>query len=377
MLLRIAYQDPVAENEHDKLFCYHAYYGWEFCKATTGRVIRKDYDHLIRTGSNGQRDFGGIDPKKDNIIVLGDSFTSNLGIENTSEVFTEVLEQRLRNYNVINLGVNGYGTTQEYLKLKRLGAEYNPDIVVLMFYVRNDFYDNVGLLDWIKGYERPLFIRNEGELTLANVPVPKKPASQDTPAESIRQEPVRHSRLAALTQQALLQTKIGQWIGKKMENWESEQTRRRNLFSETPPEVVLASEDGKIKEAYGITCDILAMISKELRQKDVEFYVFVIPSIFQVRDDYFERIERFGLSQTDRFKPNEFLSKCGEEKEVKVLDMTPYLVAAENNYAQPYLYYPKDKHWTVAGNEMVANYIYDKLLEASTAIRQNSFGDGD
>ncbi len=363
ILVRLAYPDPF-KNEHDKLFCHDAYYGWQFCKDVVGRVVNADYDHIVRTGSNGQRDFGGIDPQKNNIVVLGDSFTSNLGIENTSDVFTEVLERRLSRYNVINLGVNGYGTTQEYLKLKRAGGKYNPDIVILMFYIRNDFYDNVGLLDWVKGYERPLFIRNERGLKLTNVPVP-------APALSLRDVLVRHSRLAALTRVALLQTNVGQWIRKKLQNQDVEQRKTSAFdFRETPVEVVLASEDDRIQDIYDITCDILSMISTELRQNQVEFYVFVIPSIFQVRDDYFRMIERFGLSQTDRFKPNELLQKCGEEKEIQVVDLAPMLIAAENNHAAPYLYFPREHHWTVSGNRMVADYIYDTLMGTSAAIRR-------
>jgi lysophospholipase L1-like esterase len=378
IVVRVAHQETAVKSERDKLYCYDAYYGWEYCKNVAGRVVRKDYSHVVRTGDNGQRDFGDIEKGKNNIVVLGDSFTSNIGIENTSDVFTEVLEKMLRNYNVINLGVNGYGTTQEYLRLKRLGFEYNPDIVILMFYVRNDFFDNVGLHDWIKGYERPLFVRSEGELTLTNIPVPKKPdsvqkspASPDTKSKSIIQMLVRHSRLVALIRKELPQTRPGQWIRQKFRSQDNEQLKRQK-FSKMPPEVLLVSEDDGIKEAYVITCDILAMISTELRQKEVEFYVFVIPTIFQVRNDYFQKIKRFGMSQTDRFKPNELLHKCGDEKEVNVLDLAPYLVEAENNYAQPYLYYPNEHHWTIAGNRMVASFIYDKLKETSTVIRQNT-----
>ena len=137
-------------------------------------LVTNDYAHVVRVGADGNRDFGSPDIRKRNIVVVGDSFTSNIGIEDPSNVFTEVLEQRLRTHNVINLGVNGYGTAQEYLKLKQVMPQYQPDIVILMFYVRNDFYDNIGLLRWISGYERPLFIQREDGLALTNVPVPRQ-----------------------------------------------------------------------------------------------------------------------------------------------------------------------------------------------------------
>jgi len=357
ILVRITYQNPVTQTEHDSLFCYDAYFGWDFCKSVVGRVVSTDYDHAIRTDENGQRDFGGLDAEKNNIVVLGDSFTSNIGIENISDVFTEVLEQRLQNFNVVNLGVNGYGTTQEYLKLERSGSEYDPDIVILMFYVRNDFYDNVGLLDWINGYGRPRFIQNEGELSLVNIPVPRKPVSPDIGPESIAEMLVRRSEFAALARTALMRTEFGQLF--------------TATTSDMPPEVVLASEEDSASEAYSITCNILGMISTQLRQSEVEFYVVVIPSIFQVRDDYFEKIESFGLSQADRFKPNELLGRCGEAMSFPVFDLAPFLVVAENKHTQPYMYYPQEHHWTIAGNKFVADLIFDELKTRSIAIRQS------
>ena len=140
-------------------------------------LVTRDYAHAVRIGADGSRDFGSPDIRERNIVVVGDSFTSNLGIEDPSNVFTEVLEQRLRTHNVINLGVNGYGTAQEYLKLKQAMPQYQPDIVMLMFYVRNDFYDNVELFRWMSGYERcsaPGFLDSGLKVITSTLPRPAR-----------------------------------------------------------------------------------------------------------------------------------------------------------------------------------------------------------
>ena len=43
---------------------------------------------------------------------------------------------------VINLGVGGYGTLQEYLVFQEFGQKFEPDLVLLGFYIRNDVQNN-------------------------------------------------------------------------------------------------------------------------------------------------------------------------------------------------------------------------------------------
>ena len=112
-------------------------------------------------------------------------------------------------------------------------------------------------------------------------------------------------------------------------------------------------------------------MSTELRQKQIEFYVFTVPSIFQVRNDYFKKIQSFGLSQADRFKPNELIRKCGKEMGFYVFDLSAHLVEIENNHPTPYLYYSNEHHWSVAGNHTVAEYIHETLRVTSTTLRRN------
>jgi lysophospholipase L1-like esterase len=71
------------------------------------------------------------------ILVLGDSITQGFGIEATDDVFTAVLETKLRtegvNAEVLNFGVSGYNTEQEVETLREKGVQFDPDLVVLAF----------------------------------------------------------------------------------------------------------------------------------------------------------------------------------------------------------------------------------------------------
>jgi lysophospholipase L1-like esterase len=105
------------------------------------------------------------------ILVLGDSFTWGYGVGD-DEVFARVLEKQLPHdpvrWEVLNAGVSGYGTDQEYLYLINEGFKYAPDIVVLAFLVFNDPRDNSATVQY--GLHKPAF--RSPNLDLTGVPVP-------------------------------------------------------------------------------------------------------------------------------------------------------------------------------------------------------------
>ena len=74
------------------------------------------------------------------IMFLGDSFTFGWAVDdtNTSPYYVNKLLKRNKlNVQVINAGIPGYNTEQEYYFLIKLTVKYKPDIVVLN-YVVND-----------------------------------------------------------------------------------------------------------------------------------------------------------------------------------------------------------------------------------------------
>ena len=102
--------------------------------------------HINSRGMRGDRDFTYAKPAgTTRVVVLGDSFTMGYEVD-ANQTYASVLEQELRargiNAEVMNTGVSGYGTTEEYLYLKRELLKYSPDLVVVGFY-GNDLVDNV------------------------------------------------------------------------------------------------------------------------------------------------------------------------------------------------------------------------------------------
>ena len=119
--------------------------------------------------------------------MLGDSFTWGYGVAD-DEVFTEVLEHNLAERGtrceVINTGVSGWGTDQEYLFLTDEGFKYEPDLVVVAFFLFNDPRNNSYSQQY--GLRKPVFLNLDLELTGVPVPKPRTgPAEVATEADPL------------------------------------------------------------------------------------------------------------------------------------------------------------------------------------------------
>lgn len=85
---------------------------------------------------------------EDLIFAIGDSFTK--GDPDPQEIaYTKFLQEKLitgtKSAQVINLGVGGYGSDQEFLLLKKvLENDVTPKVVIWQFYF-NDLYENMSL----------------------------------------------------------------------------------------------------------------------------------------------------------------------------------------------------------------------------------------
>ncbi len=126
----------------------------------------------VKHNSLGLRDIELSASAKPKILFVGDSFVWGNDVE-AEERFTELLRETLPGHEIVNAGVSGYGTDQEYLWLKRLWDRIEPAVVVLMFTVINDRWDNISNVRY-DGYFKPYFATAPGgQLVLGGQPVPK------------------------------------------------------------------------------------------------------------------------------------------------------------------------------------------------------------
>jgi GDSL-like Lipase/Acylhydrolase family len=158
-------------SERSLTYRYDAELGWapvpnSSSVVTTARTIHAQHNSL------GFRDIEFERSARPTMLFLGDSFVWGVDAE-ANERFTDLLRSRLSGLTILNAGVSGYGTDQEYLLLQRIWATIQPAVVVLTFCAANDRLDN-GTNVRYDGYQKPYFASAaDGTLALRGQPVPK------------------------------------------------------------------------------------------------------------------------------------------------------------------------------------------------------------
>ena len=126
----------------------------------------------VQNNSIGLRDIGQERGRKPTILFIGDSFTWGFDVE-AKDRFTEILRRKMPQAAIVNAGVPGYGTDQEYLLLERLWDAVKPDVVVLMYCSDNDRFDNTSNMRY-DGYYKPYVVQTpDGHWQFRGQPVPK------------------------------------------------------------------------------------------------------------------------------------------------------------------------------------------------------------
>ena len=107
---------------------------WELtpnCNVTE-KYVKHSKAYKVLTDKNGLR-FSGLprDPKKKNIIFLGDSFTYGLGLS-YEDTYIGYLEEKNLNYNLLNYGVIGYSPSVYHYQLNEIiSSKVNFDKIIL------------------------------------------------------------------------------------------------------------------------------------------------------------------------------------------------------------------------------------------------------
>jgi hypothetical protein len=315
--------------------------GWEFIPREKVKVI---YDgginHSITLNDDGFRDIPFTNKTGGNkIMVLGDSFVSNISVKD-STVFTQKMEDNLNDTSVYNLGVNGYGQVQEYLLLKKWLPKIQPDLIIVLIYLRNDFGDNVGKFSWL--YPRPTVEFTYDDKMHINQP--------DFTSFKVKKTPhfFYNLHLYRLVQRGLTKIK-SKLISAKQDPF-------------IPPELSICRspllED--TEEMYLTTQKLIGEIHQYATNNNTPIVFALAPSLLQVEDDKWSQLqlEDSGL-ELQRDLPNQRLKAFASANTIQMIDLMPALIQAHRNGA--ILYNSQEQHWTAQGNQVVADVLVEYI----------------
>lgn len=162
----------VPRNEVASIFQFDPQLGW----SPTPNAISTFPCNLrtinVHNNSLGLRDIEQAYTSKPTVLFIGDSFVWGYNVE-SDERFTEMLREKMPAYTIVNAGVSGFGTDQEYQMLRRLWPQLKPSIVVLIYHGDSDREDNSTNVRF-DGYYKPYIVdAGDDRWEWRGLPVPK------------------------------------------------------------------------------------------------------------------------------------------------------------------------------------------------------------
>lgn len=340
-----------AKTPHD-LFCqYHPLLGWTKIPDISATYTTDEYEVKERINSKGIRGPEYPYEKPENeyrILVLGDSFAEGYMV-GFDDLFSQVMKKKLnsqkqgagrKKVQVINAGVGGYSTDQEYLFFVSEGKKYHPDLVVLMFY-ENDVMYNVEEKHW-RGY-KPVLTRQNSSMVVKNYPVPKPAASGavDIPWFA-------HSKLYTYILNRITLEKTRASIPRVFHVWK----RKPDVHTKT---------------AWKATEIILEKLNDAVHAAGAKLLVFSIPSKQAVYLKLWEETKTFyGLSDmewnVDKAEEDLFVI-CKKLDIPLILPKERYRMEALSlKKENKRLYYKEDGHWNAPGHELCGKILSGYIL---------------
>ncbi|MFH0763613.1 MAG: SGNH/GDSL hydrolase family protein [Candidatus Omnitrophota bacterium] len=336
--------NPEVTTSHHKTFCeYDPLLGWRHKKNIAVRFVTNEYDALLEFNSKGLRG-PEIACEKDSdvyrVLILGDSFAEGYTV-NFEDSFPEILREKLagkikdKTVEVINAGVGGYSTDQEYLFMAEEGRKFRPDLTVIMF-CENDVYYNAQPEYW-RGL-KPCFALENEALVLKNSPVPGPPVE------------LKQNSIVGFLKRSYLLSHLAGRLRNKV-NRELPADQRVRLIKYGP----------EIENGWLITEKILQKFKLLADSWKGSVLVVYIPPADMVYDKLYEAyINSYDNidGKIDIRKPAAILRNICSGNEINFLDLTDELRLQGKGRR---LYYKWDGHWNKEGHKVVGQVLAEYI----------------
>lgn len=298
------------------------------------------------------------------IAVLGDSFTEAKHVDNEN-TFPHIVEQTLRksdgkDVEVLNFGVAGFGTAQQFLALKHHVLRYDPDVVLLAFYSGNDVTDNHRQLK--KTNYVPYYVFQDGALVL------------DDRFLSSAEFKKRSSTLARLFTFASTYSRLLQFVNRTRYQRRVARMHGTNDVQEAGlSDAILAPPKHEpYIEAWAVTEGLLAKMQHFCDDHGIEFCIATIGNSIQVHPDAALRARAMEkLRVLDLFYPDRRLENWGRQHGVRVLNLAAPMVEAAEEKRIFFHGFGAEQgrgHWNREGHRFAAQLIADWLMESNDAL---------
>ena len=291
---------------------------------------------VIKTDKYGLRNPPGALAQAD-VILLGDSFIT---ADNTPQKLTLAGRLEAKGLKVYNAGMDGFGTFESLALLRHLLDKTQARTIILCFYLGNDFRDN--------------YFARISQPGAPDAATPDKISGTKLFFSSLWQK----SRVLTFLYNRVYCGLIKGEAGNKIASYSLSEMMSYQLPN---------SEE--MKQAASKTLLALEALAKLAKARHLHIYIVGIPSKAQVYKSFHE-VSAFSVDKRSKAfalkvirggysfdHPDQVLRNLTAKAGLTYISLLPLF---RKNSAQP-LYYQIDVHWTAVGQEIAADYIFDKL----------------
>jgi hypothetical protein len=282
------------------------------------------------------------DPDKFRIMVIGGSNTvARKG--NYMEVFENEMKRCSSNIQVINLGVAGYGTAQEYIMWTRYKDKYNPHIVMLAFTGANDFSDNLDDMYYgpVFSIGRAHFVLLEGELKkISPKPIKRFLAKYSNMFRYLEAYFAYH-----------FPEIFGAYVQEHME----------------PFQEFYKPSSKRAKNGVEITQALIQTLNKEVEDNDGKLIIHAIDNAFTVEKELYDKLAvQYGeqFTNLDLFYPVNSIEKFSIKNNIPFINLTNYILEHKKSHPHEHIIIPNIAgHLTPVGNKLVGSTVAKEMIE--------------
>ncbi len=287
------------------------------------------------------------------IVLIGDSFIYGLNIDDSETIASQLKKLLHADWEIINLGVPGFGTDQSLLLLMQEAEKYNPDVVIYGLY-QNDFSNNIALYQH-ETYKPMFQLTENNNIVLTNFPVSKLEKKTFKPEYTGFDKFMRkRSHLWTLYQEKKSAVKSLFFKHEK-----------KDYFNNYFDSEVYSLEKNYRKEmqyATVLTFSLIKQMELESKKLNARFILLNFPSRLQVNPAdqklLFEGYYNVDKNYFDLERENKIMRQFASEQNITYIDFLPI---AQKDWTN--LYLRNDGHFSADGTGIVAQEIYKKMKE--------------
>jgi hypothetical protein len=337
---------------------FHPERGWA---PAPGEYVNLDHSDLSRTrisiNAEGLRNpplAMTVPAGRRRVSILGDSFVFGAALDESQTIPGHLRTLLGDGHEVVNLGVEGYGTGTEYLLLEELaGRGFEPGEAIVLVFFTNDILDNLGL-EYGTGTPVPhmprFWVDSSGAL--------RHTRPENRSIDWARTLEKRWMFLRYLRSRASNLVLANAWM--------LDLAGALGMRPDLPrtPAVVEGFYSAGWEERWRSTGQILTCLAGLARRLGTPLYIVFVPSPFQVVETLSKMAERrapgdsvFAAFLADADRPQRCLRDFCDRNGLPFLDATPLLRSAAR-VRPPYLI---EAHLSPYGAGIVAAAIRDEI----------------